>query len=578
MNYDLLTRSLLLSRLNQREIQQLLEMGEVRQFASGTVVFEDGAEGITFYLLLIGEVTVKQQEHFITTLQPGDFFGEMSLFNNNIRTGEIKAISDVEVLEIQVSDFVTSVLNQEAVATRLMEALGALMMKRLQKQDADLLKMVNTQPGEHQSWLASFAPLKKKLLADWALKYHAIGRPGKLAITATKPTGTAQDLSVAYSPGVAEPCLAIAADPNAAYDYTSKGQLVGVITNGTAVLGLGNIGPLASKPVMEGKAILFKKFADIDAFDLEVDEPDTERFIDLVCALEPTFGGINLEDIKAPECFYIEESCKRRMKIPVFHDDQHGTAIISGAGLINAISLIDKRIEDLKVVFSGSGAAGFSCARFFITLGVRRENVIMTDSKGVYHIGRTDKPYLSEIAADTDKRTLGEALVDADVFVGASVAGLLKPEMLSTMARDPIVFAMANPNPEIDYNLAVQTRRDVIMGTGRSDYPNQINNVIAFPFIFRGALDVRATEISDAMKMAAARAIATLARAPITGEAGFDGKGIAFGRTYLIPKPFDRRLLPTVATSVAASAMETGVARHHLDLDAYRDHLQSINH
>lgn len=575
MNLEQLKQSLLLSNLTNVEIQYLIELGTTKKFQKDEILIEDNSEGETFYVLLSGTLRVNQHNQQIATLNSGDIFGEMSLFNNKVRVGEIQAIDNGQVLEIQTADFVPKVLHQEPAATKLMEAMGSLMMERLQKQDAELLELAQKQNSNLQPWISSFAPMKKRLMADWALKYHSIGRPGKLAITATKPSGTTQELSIAYSPGVAEPCLAIEKDPDTAYAYTSKGQLVGVITNGTAVLGLGNIGALASKPVMEGKAILFKKFADIDAFDIEVNELDPQKFIDIVCALEPTFGGVNLEDIRAPECFFIEQECKRRMSIPVFHDDQHGTAIISGAGLLNALDIIGKKIEVIKVVFSGAGAAGFSCAKFFISLGVQKENLIMTDSKGVYHTGRTDKPYLAEIASKTERRTLREALVDADVFVGASVGNLLKPDMLMSMNRDPIVFAMANPTPEIDYNLAMQTRSDVIMGTGRSDYPNQINNVIAFPFIFRGALDVRATEISDEMKMAAAKAIAKLARTPITEEAGFDGTGLEFGRKYLIPKPFDRRLLVYVASGVAECAIKSGLARKPIDIEEYKRKLAS---
>jgi len=394
----------------------------------------------------------------------------------------------------------------------------------------------------------------------------------------TKPSGSAADLSVAYSPGVAEPCLAIRDDEKKAYEYTTKGQLVGVITNGTAVLGLGNIGALAAKPVMEGKAILFKKFADIDAFDLEVNELDPDHFIDIVVALEPTFGGINLEDIRSPECFYIEQKCNERTDIPVFHDDQHGTAIISGAALLNSMELTGKQIDEIKVVFSGAGAAGFSCAKYFLGLGVRPENLIMTDIDGVIYKGRGDNNYLDEIAVDTNVRTLAEALHDADVFLGVSVPGVLKPEMLKNMNKDPVIFAMANPVPEIDYPLAMQTRSDVIMGTGRSDYPNQINNVSAFPYIFRGALDSNSSSINEAMKYAATNAIAALAHKSVDEEAGFDGKDLEFGKRYIIPKPFDRRLLIDVSVAVAKAAMSTGVAQRELDIEKYTQQLKTLIH
>ena len=390
-----------------------------------------------------------------------------------------------------------------------------------------------------------------------------------MAISSSKTVGTAADLSVAYSPGVAEPCLAIKAKPELSYEYTSRGHLVGVVSNGTAVLGLGNIGALASKPVMEGKAILFKKFGYLDSFDIEIAENDPDKFIDIVCSMEPTFGGINLEDIKAPECFYIEREIQKRMNIPIMHDDQHGTAIIAGAGLQNALELVNKDIGDIKVVVSGCGAAGFTCAKYFITLGVKPENLIACDIRGVVHKGREDledpNNYLNEIATSSSVRSLQEAIQDADVFFGLSVGGLLKPEMLSSMNRDPLVFAMANPNPEISYYLAKETRSDVIMGTGRSDFPNQINNVCAFPYIFRGAIDCRATEINVEMKKAATAAIAKLAKT---------GSDFTFGREYIIPKPFDKRLLTEVAPAVAQAAASVGVAQKQLDISQYKSQLE----
>ncbi|MBM74091.1 MAG: hypothetical protein CMK59_01715 [Proteobacteria bacterium] len=577
MNLQELKESLHLSKLSEHEIHELIAIGHQHQVDVDEMLIENGTEGFSFFVLLSGALSVSQQGQRVAVLSPGAIVGEMALFNNAIRVGSVQALLPSVVLEISTADFMPMVLHQEPVATKLMEHLGALMMKRLQKQDEALFQKAGEENPQLQPFISSFAPLKKKLMADWALKYHSIGRPGKLAITATKPSGTAQDLSVAYSPGVAEPCLAIQKNPEKAYAYTAKSQLVGVISNGTAVLGLGNIGPLASKPVMEGKAILFKKFADLDSFDIEVDELDPDRFIDIVCALEPTFGGVNLEDIRAPECFYIEEQCKKRMKVPVFHDDQHGTAIISGAGLLNALELVNKNIEDVQVVFSGAGAAGFSCARYFIQLGVQPENLIMTDINGVVYKGRGDNNYLDELAVETTKRTLSEAIENADVFMGASVGNLLKPEHLLSMNRDPIVFAMANPAPEIEYSLAVQTRSDVIMGTGRSDYPNQINNVIAFPFLFRGALDVRATTINQQMKRAASQAIAALAKEPITEAAGYDGGGLSYGRKYIIPKPFDKRLLVYVASAVAQAAQETGVALKERDISQYRLQLEELS-
>ena len=414
-----------------------------------------------------------------------------------------------------------------------------------------------------------------------ALEYHSRGRKGKIQVVPTKPTATQRDLSLAYSPGVAEPCKEIHADPLKAYEYTAKGNLVGVISNGTAVLGLGNIGAEAGKPVMEGKGVLFKRFADIDVFDLEVDTEDVEEFIRTVKLLEPTFGGINLEDIRAPECFEIETRLQAMMNIPVFHDDQHGTAIISGAALRNALELVGKRIEDVRVVFSGAGAAAIGCLRLYLRMGMSKENVLLCDSKGVVHRGRTDKlpSYKAEFAADTDRRTLAEALAGADVFVGLSVAGTVTADMLRAMARDPIVFAMANPDPEIGYLEATAAREDVIMATGRSDFPNQVNNVLGFPFIFRGALDVRARQINDEMKLAAVNALAELAREDVPDSVlkayGLDT--LHFGRDYLIPKPFDYRVLLRVTPAVAQAAMDSGVARHRIDdLDVYRRHLEVI--
>ncbi len=411
--------------------------------------------------------------------------------------------------------------------------------------------------------------------------YHEKPRPGKLEVVTSKPCLTQRDLSMAYTPGVARPCLAIEKDPEAAFRYTGKGNLVAVVSNGTAVLGLGNIGPLAAKPVMEGKATLFKRFADVDVFDIEIDAQDPDEIVRVVKALEPTFGGINLEDIRAPECFYVEETLRRQMSIPVFHDDQHGTAIISSAALLNALHLTGKRVEDIHVVFSGAGAAGIACAEMYVSLGVTREHVLLVDTVGVVHRGRTEKmnDYKARFAGDTERRTLADALVGADVFVGVSAANILTPEMLLTMAERPIVFAMANPDPEITYELAVETRPDVIIATGRSDYPNQVNNVLGFPFIFRGALDVRARTINDEMKLAAAQALAALAREEVPESVlkAYGLRQLRFGPDYLIPKPFDPRVLLWLAPAVAKAAMDTGVARQPIaDLDAYRESLERI--
>ncbi len=411
-----------------------------------------------------------------------------------------------------------------------------------------------------------------------ALRYHAEGRPGKIEIALTKPCQTQRDLSLAYSPGVAYPCLDIAANPDRVFDYTAKGNLVAVISNGTAVLGLGDIGAAAGKPVMEGKGVLFKRFADIDVFDIEIDERDPDKLIDTIARLEPTFGGINLEDIKAPECFYVESELKRRMNIPVFHDDQHGTAIISSAGLLNAAELAGKPLESLKVVVSGAGASAIACMNVWQLLGVRIANITMCDSKGVLHEGRRAEvdvsklPFLRETAA----RTLADALVGADVFIGLSKANTVTAAMLQTMAERPIVFALANPDPEIAYPEARAARPDAIIGTGRSDFPNQVNNVLGFPYIFRGALDVGSRQINDAMKLAAVRALAALAREDVPDRVrqAYDGAQLKFGPDYILPKPVDERVLLWVAPAVAQAAIDSGVARKHLEPQAYRDELE----
>ena len=411
-----------------------------------------------------------------------------------------------------------------------------------------------------------------------ALRYHEEGRPGKVSVVPSKPCATADDLSLAYTPGVAQAVLAIDNNKDDAYRYTSKGNLVAVISNGTAILGLGDRGALASKPVMEGKGVLFKRFADIDVFDIEVNEKDPDKFIDIVAAISPTFGGINLEDIKGPECFYIENELKKRCDIPVFHDDQHGTAIIASAALINGAEIVGKKLEDMKVVFSGAGAAGCSCAKMFLSMGIKKENLIMTDIDGVIYKGRPGlNPVHESLAADTPFRTLKEAIAGADVFMGVSAKGVLKPEMLQSMAKDPIVFAMANPDPEITYEEAKNVRNDVIMGTGRSDYPNQINNILGFPFIFRGALDVRATEITENMKKAAALALARLTKEAVPEEVkkAYGGQDFSFGRNYIVPKPFDPRVIEWEAVAVAKAAVEDGVALSPItDWDGYRETLK----
>jgi malate dehydrogenase (oxaloacetate-decarboxylating)(NADP+) len=413
-----------------------------------------------------------------------------------------------------------------------------------------------------------------------ALQYHSEGRPGKIAISPTKPCNTQRELSLAYTPGVAEPCLEIKKNPTESYTYTARGNLVAVITNGTAVLGLGNIGPLAAKPVMEGKAVLFKEFADIDVFDLEINEPDPDKFIAIVKALEPTFGGINLEDIKAPECFAIEERLIKELKIPVFHDDQHGTAIISTAALLNALELTDKKAEKVKVVFSGAGAAGIACAKMFMAVGVQKENIFLCDRQGVVTTDRQNlEPHRAIFAQKTHRKTLADAMKDVDVFVGVSDKGLVTKEMIASMAPRAIVFAMANPEPEIGYHEALAVRKDIIMATGRSDFPNQVNNVLGFPFVFRGALDVGATQINEAMKLAASKALAQMARekVPLSVCQAYQLKELNFGPEYIIPKPLDPRVLLYVTLAVAKAAIDSGVATRPIhDFKAYHQRLLEI--
>lgn len=416
-----------------------------------------------------------------------------------------------------------------------------------------------------------------KITREDALQYHSRGRKGKVEVIPTKPYSTQFDLSLAYTPGVAFPCLAIRDNSDEVYNYTAKGNLVAVISNGTAVLGLGNIGPMAGKPVMEGKGLLFKVFADIDVFDIEIDELDPSKLIEICAAIAPTFGGINLEDIKSPECFEIEAKLKQRLKIPVFHDDQHGTAIISGAGLLNALELTGKKIEEIKLVVCGAGAAAISCSRLYVSLGVRKENIVMCDSRGVINSKRTDlNIYKKEFVTERNLTTLSEALKGADIFLGLSSACVMTKEMLASMAKNPIVFAMANPDPEISFEDAMSTRDDLIFATGRSDYPNQINNVLGFPFIFRGALDVRASTINEEMKLAASKALARLAKEPVPDCVlkAYNLKSLSFGKDYILPKPVDPRLISTVAPAVAKAAMDSGVAKFPIkDWDEYRKSL-----
>ena len=411
-----------------------------------------------------------------------------------------------------------------------------------------------------------------------ALEYHRLaGKPGKIAVLPTKPMSTQRDLGLAYTPGVAVPVLEIAQDPELAYEYTAKGNLVAVVSNGTAILGLGDRGALASKPVMEGKGVLFKKFADVDVFDIELNTRDPELIVQIVAAMAPTFGGINLEDIKAPECFYIEETLQQMLDIPVFHDDQHGTAIISGAALLNGLEVVGKRIDEVKIAVSGAGASAISCAELMIQLGARRENILLVDTRGVVYRGRQEgmNKYKERLAADTEARTLDDAVRGADVFYGLSVADILTPKMVMTMAERPLIFAMANPDPEIRYELAREARPDAVVATGRSDYPNQINNVLGFPFIFRGALDVRARAINDEMKVAAARALSALTKEDVPDSVlqAYGLEHLKFGPDYIIPKPFDPRVMLWVSPAVAKAAMETSAARRQIDLDEYRQQL-----
>lgn len=417
-----------------------------------------------------------------------------------------------------------------------------------------------------------------KIRKEDALNYHMQGQPGKIEVVPTKMLSSQLDLALAYSPGVAEPCKAIAENKEDVYKYTAKGNLVAVISNGTAVLGLGNIGPEASKPVMEGKGVLFKKFAGIDVFDIEIDQEDPDEFIKIVKALEPTFGGVNLEDIKAPECFKIETELRKQMNIPIMHDDQHGTAIISAAALLNALEIVGKKMEEVTIVVNGAGAAAVSCTKLYIALGAKKSNIVMCDSKGVLDATRTNLDDIKkQFITDRKLGSLQEALIGADVFVGLSIADCITPEDLNSMAKDPIVFALSNPNPEISYDLAVKTRQDIIMATGRSDHPNQVNNVLGFPYIFRGALDVHSSEINEEMKLAAVHALAQLAKEPVPDMVAkaYGASKIHFGREYLIPKPLDPRLITTISPAVAKAAMDSGVARHPItDWGAYNFELQ----
>lgn len=415
-------------------------------------------------------------------------------------------------------------------------------------------------------------------LHEAALAYHSEGRPGKIEVVPTKPYNTQRDLSLAYSPGVAQPCLQIKQTPDDVYKYTGKGNLVGVISNGTAVLGLGNIGPLAGKPVMEGKALLFKIMADIDVFDIEVNANDPDKFVEAVAAIAPTFGGINLEDIKAPECFEIEQRLQESLDIPVMHDDQHGTAIISSAALLNALEIVEKQLDQIKIVVNGAGAAAVASVELYVTLGAKRENIIMCDSRGVISSKRQNlSPLKAKYATNADISTIEQAMVNADMFLGLSAADVVTPQMLKSMAKNPIVFALANPNPEIAYDLAIASRKDIIFATGRSDYPNQVNNVLGFPYIFRGALDVRAKQINVQMKIAAVKALADLAKqdVPCPVSTAYNDFDLKFGPKYIIPKPLDPRLITEISIAVAKAAIESGVARTTIEnWQTYRENLE----
>ena len=514
-------------------------------------------EALSFFILLKGTVTIYQGNNNYLKLDKGSLFGEMSIFFSEKRTTDVSAVTNVELLSIPTNIFMRDVLKQEKVAINILQFLGSIMMERIQQYEHNLLNQLNPDDDETQK----IHKLKELLISEWALKYHNIGKAGKIEIVANKPSSSTEDLAICYSPGVAKPCEEIYKNPSKAYDYTSKGHLVGVISNGSAILGLGNLGPLASKPVMEGKAILFKKFADIDAFDIEINESNPEKLVDIICSLEPTFGGINLEDIKSPECFYIEQEIQKRLSIPVFHDDQHGTAIIVAAGILNAVKLTNKKINNLKIVFSGIGAAGYTCAKYLLNFGISKEQIIMTDIDGVLYKGREkEKIYYDDLAQSTSLRTLKQAIEGADIFIGLSKGNILSTSMLKSMNVNPIIFALANPIPEINVAKAIDTRSDLIIATGRSDYPNQVNNVLAFPYLFKGALAVQASCINLDMKMAATKAIASLVHKPSLNK---DLKHLKFGKNYIIPKPHDPRLAEQVTKAVAEAAVKTNVAKQN---------------
>jgi malate dehydrogenase (oxaloacetate-decarboxylating)(NADP+) len=546
---------------NPENLKLFSTIGVKKTFKIGVSIIKQGSMEDSIYYLASGTVSVVQDNKLIKELSAPCVLGEMALFNQNLRTATVTAVSKCTTVKIESKKVWNLIIHNNSEAIRFIYSLGRLMSYRINEIEKELTNGGAEQDEQYKSILM----LKKELLKDLSVKYHSIGEPGKIMVSSSKPVGTPEDLSVAYSPGVATPCLIINDNPDEAYNLTTKGNLVGIITNATAVLGLGKILPVASKPVMEGKAVLFKKFANVNAFDIEIDELDPDQFINIVSKLEPTFGGINLEDIRAPECFYIETELIKRMSIPVFHDDQHGTAIIVGAGLINALKLTNRKIESIRIVFCGVGAAGFTCAEYLIRLGVKKENIILVDEHGVVHINREMSDYLKPLACDTNMRCLEEAVNGADVFIGLSKGNILAPEMLLSMNNSPIVFALANPFPEIEYSLAKKTRKDVILATGRSDYPNQINNVMAFPYIFRGALDTRANKISTNMKIAATNAIID-----ITALSGISPD-------YIVPDPHNPELLKRIPLAVAKSVLEDGLSKFPFDLSNYKERLNELS-
>lgn len=545
--------------LRPEEWTELKAYGRERSIPRGSTLIRKGDYGESVFLILSGQLKVTTP-HVCLLHGPGVTVGEMALFNQNIRTADVDAHSDATVLELSTAQLNKAAALQDPVVIKLFSYLGSIVMERLDEAEKNLAEHVGDSMQQDV-----VAVMRAQLARSWALQYHALGQPGKIGVHCTKNVGSPEDLAIAYSPGVAEPCREIATDADLAYQLTSKGNLVGVITNGSAVLGLGNIGAAASKPVMEGKAVLFKLFGAVDAFDIEVDEADPQKLIETIERLAPTFGGINLEDIKAPECFEVERQLKKRLDIPVFHDDQHGTAIVVAAGLKNALELTDRNMEEIKVVCSGVGAAGTSCARFLVDHGLQTKNLYLFDKDGFVNAERAATMQLSDLVPHTGQSSLADELEGADVFIGLSAGGILKPEYLKYMAEHPIVFALANPNPEIAYNLAHATRQDLIMATGRSDYPNQVNNVMAFPYIFRGALDIRAKAISEGMKWAASKALCQLAR-----------KSPDFGVKRIIPAPFNRELLEVVSFAVAEAGLKEGLGKLDLDLDWYKTRLQHL--